>query len=194
MKNNAVFVWVRAKATSEYSEWWIALASLFETVLFLPVDPFLIFFTLEQPKKYFRYAVVATVLSGIGGSIAYLIGAFFWHLVGNWIVGHLVTPAFFQSLVGHYHAHQQLVVFVGAFLPLPFKAITLSAGFCNISYVSFISALLFARLTRFYLVTWITYRWGGVILSCMDRYATPVVSLVCVKIAILIGAAYFFKS
>ncbi len=193
MKNNTVFVWIRAKAASEYSEWWIALASLLETVLFLPVDPFLIFFTLEQPKKYLRYAVVATIVSAIGGSIAYLIGAFFWHLVGHWIVGHLVSPTFFQSLIGYYQAHQQAVVFVGAFLPLPFKAITLSAGFCNISYVSFITVLLCARLSRFFLVTWITCRWGGVILSCIDRYATHVISLVCVKIAILIGVAYFFK-
>lgn len=191
MKNNAVYLWIQAKATSTYSEAWIALVAVFETVFFIPVDPFLIFFTLENPRKYLRYVIVATIMSAVGGSFAYFIGACLWHVVGGWIVGHLVSKAYFELLVGYYHTYQYVVVFVGALLPLPFKAITLSAGFCKISYISFISMLLSARWIRFFLIAWSTQKWGKSIQAFIDRYAAPVVSLVCVKLAIVISIAYF---
>ena len=193
MKNNVVFLWMQAKATSKYSEVWIALVSVLETVFFFPVDPFLIFFTLENRHKYLRYAVVATIMSAVGGSFAYFVGACLWHIVGAWVVGHLISSAYFDSLIWYYHTYQLAVVFVGALLPLPFKAITLSAGFCKISYLPFVSMLLCARWIRFFLVTWTTQRWGKAILAFIDRYSAPVVSLVCVKLAIVVCIAYFCK-
>lgn len=192
-KKNQLFNWIHSKAASENSELWIALASFFETILFLPVDPFIIFFTLAQPKKYLRFAATAAVVSAFGGSIAYFIGAFVWHIIGSFLINTIISPALFESLSLRYQTHQSLVVFFGAFLPLPFKAVTLSAGVCKIPFLNFLVTLSFARMVRFFLVAWITKEWGTLLQGFIDRHARSVITLICAKVFILFICAYYFK-
>jgi membrane protein YqaA with SNARE-associated domain len=187
------FDWVRAKASSPHSELWIGIAGLLETLLFFPVDPFIIVFTLERPAKYLRYAAVATMASAIGATIAYTAGACTWHLIGDFILTRLISPSFFNQLVAHYELHQHAVIFAGAFLPLPFKAITLSAGFCKLSFSTFISCITAARAARFTLVAWSVQRWGDKIKCFIDRYSSQMLALVCVKVTVLAVLFYFWK-
>jgi len=56
--------WMGSKVDSPYAIWWLsALFFIESSFLVIPVDPLLILFCVEQPKRSLFYAFVATVAS-----------------------------------------------------------------------------------------------------------------------------------
>jgi membrane protein YqaA with SNARE-associated domain len=163
---------------------WLALIFLLEMFLFLPMDALLMLFCMHNPQRRFIYALVATLSSLVIGLIGYGIGYLLWDSVGNFVTTHLISEDFFNRLVAHYNAHEHLAVFIGSFLPIPFKAITISAGFCQLSLSGYIISLFFARALRFFLIAEMMQRWGTQIKSFVDRHFGRLVWALGAKMAL----------
>lgn len=164
-----VYDWACQKAYSPRAPLWLALIFLLEMFLLLPMDALLMLFCIHNPERRYVYALVATLSSIVIGLIGYAVGYLLWDSVGNFVTTYLISENFFRHLVKNYNEHEYLAVFLGGFLPIPFKAVTISAGFCKLSVNGFVVALLLSRALRFFFIAEMMQRWGSQIRGFIDR-------------------------
>ncbi len=127
--------------------------SFIEAFIFpIPPDIMLAPMTMAKPDKAWKYAFLTTLCSVIGGVIGYILG--YW-------AAHLIAPPFFDMIGKGDSYHQMLawfdncdawVIFVTAFIPMPFKIFTIAAGAMQINFIVFLLAAILARSVRFFLV------------------------------------------
>ncbi len=169
--------WMGSKVYSTYSTAWLALLFFVEAFFFFPVDPLLILFCVQNSKKSIFYATIATVSSVVGGFVGYMIGSIMWQSVGIKLVSWVISEKTFYSAIAKYKMYQNWAVLIAGFTPLPYKAITLSAGFCNLPILPFIFFSLISRGARFFLIAGIIKIWGAQIKYFIDRYFNQLVIL-----------------
>ncbi len=165
-----VYNWACQKAYSPKAPLWLAFIFLLEMFLLLPMDALLMLFCMHNPERRYIYALVATLSSIVIGLIGYGIGYLLWDSVGAFVTEYVISKDFFSRLVAHYNQYEHLAVFLGGFLPIPFKAVTISAGFCKLSLGGYVMALLFSRALRFFLIAEAMQRWGSQIKAFVDRH------------------------
>ncbi len=180
-----IYDWAANKANSRFSPLWLGILFIFEIALFIPLDAILIIFCLENPQRKFLYASIATVACTLGGVIGYFLGLLVWDVISPYVLGYLISFDFFDKICAHYNLYQNWAVFIGAFLPLPFKAVALSAGVCHLNLLHFISFVFLARLCRFFLIAKAIDVWGVQIKIFLDKYLGRVVMALGAKVAIL---------
>lgn len=167
----ATYDWMGSKVYSRHAEMWLFALFFIESSFFIiPVDPLLILFCIHNNNRSLYYAALATVASVAGGAFGYVIGAFMWQSVGAQLVTWLISEATFQGLVLKYKLYQTWAVLLGGFTPVPYKAVTISAGFCHLSFIPFLFYSFIARGARFFLVASAIFIWGPQIKTFIDRY------------------------
>jgi membrane protein YqaA with SNARE-associated domain len=166
---------------------WLAFIFFLEMFLFLPMDGLLMLFCMHNPERRFVYAAVATLSSLVIGIIGYAVGYLLWDSVGQFVTEHLISKDFFNRVVDQYNTHEYIAVFLGSFLPIPFKAITISAGFCQISLSGFLISIFFARALRFFLIAELMQRWGTQVKAFVDRHFGSLVIALGAKVVLTFG-------
>lgn len=186
-----VYDWMGNRVYSPYGD--VILGALFylEAIFFIPTDPMLIIYCIERRDKAYYYATIATVCSVLGGLTGYYIGYTLWLTMGQQIIHHpmvsyIMTPATFNHLCGLYKKYESLAILAAAFTPIPYKAATLTAGFCNLSLMPFIIASIIGRGARFYLYAITISIWGKQIKQYIDRYFNLLVLFAMTVIGIAI--------
>ncbi len=166
-----VYDWMGKKVHSSYGLAWLAGLFFIEASFFVvPVDPLLILFCIENNRRSFFYAAIATIASVTGGVFGYMIGAILWDSIGINLVNWLISEATFNGLVLKYKLYETWAILIGGFSPIPYKAVTISAGFCKLPLIPFIFYSTIARGARFFLVAGAIRLWGAHIKNCIDRY------------------------
>jgi len=150
----------------------IIFAFLFfiEAIFFIPVDPILIMFCLERRSQSLFYAAVATLSSVLGGFMAYLIGSTLFDTLGLRIINIFSSMETFNRITNLYRSYESYAVLFSSFTPFPYKIVTLSAGFCKLPLIPFITCSLIGRGARFFLVAYIIKKHGAQVQQFIDRY------------------------
>lgn len=165
-----LYDWLSSKVYSPYAIYWLIFLFFIESVFFVPVDPLIILFCLNDRKRCYYYATVVTLASVAGGIFAYLLGAFMWNTIGARLVDFFNFRTAFNNAVFKYKLYQNWAVLIGGFMPVPYKAITLSAGFCKLPLLPFIICSLIARGARFFSLAIAIKIWGVKIQYLLDKY------------------------
>ena len=82
------------------------------------------------------------------------------------------------------------ILFTAGFTPLPFKLLTISSGIINFNLTSFIFICIITRGLRFFLVAYLTYKFGEKIGPFLDKEGTKW-SIIIVGIIIVIAAIIY---
>ncbi len=163
--------WVLRHARGKYALVWLSVVSFTESSFFLiPPDILLIPLILAGTQRWYYYASITTITSVLGGVFGYLIGAFFFELVGRELVElyHLgeellIVETWFQS-------NAFLAVFLSAFTPIPYKIFTIGAGLFGVSFFVFLIASLLGRGLRYFLFSYLFHVFGERIGKIIFRY------------------------
>jgi len=150
----------RQLAAHRHAPWYLGFTSAIESIFFpVPPDVMLAPMALARPRAWWRYALLTTLTSVLGGLVGYLLGYFAIEAVMPWIgrAGHADTYAQVQGLFGRYGVW---IMFVAAFTPIPFKVFTVAGGAAAMPLLPFIVACLVGRGIRFFLVAGVV-AWGG---------------------------------
>lgn len=183
--------WMGTKVDHPYAELWLAGLFFIESSFFIiPVDPLLILFCVANSKRSLYYATIATVASVVGGMFGYMIGSLMWESVGALLVGWVISAETFYGLVEKYQTYQNWAVLIGGFTPIPYKAVTISAGFCKLAFIPFVINSFISRGLRFFLVAGTIRIWGPQIKHFIDRYFNQ---LVILFMLVLIASFYMLK-
>ncbi len=166
-----LYDWVLAWAETPYGSWALFLLAFSESSFFpIPPDVLLIALAIAIPKKSFKYALICSCGSVLGGCFGYLIGWKFMALIGNRIVELYGLAPKVEAIQILYHKYDAWAVAIAGFTPIPYKVFTISAGVFQINFLVFIIASLLSRSARFFLVGGLIYTFGPQIQGFIDKY------------------------
>ena len=170
----------------------LGLISLLESIIFpIPVDPFLAGLTLAVPKKALKFALFCTIGSVIGGVIGWMLGCFVGPSVENILLNiPWFTEAKFNAVKSAYNENGMLIIFLGAFTPLPYKIITITSGMAGINIIGFIFMSIVGRGIRFFIVAYLTKIFGMPALLFFQKHL--IISFTILGMAIIIFSTYIF--
>ena len=170
----------------------LGFVSLIESIIFpIPVDPFLAGLTLAAPKKVLKFALFCTIGSVIGGVVGWLLGYFIGPSIENILLNiPWFTEEKFMSVKSAYNENGMLIIFLGAFTPLPYKIITITSGMAGINIIGFILMSLVGRGIRFFMVAYLTKFFGMPALLFLQRHF--LLSSSILGIAIIVFSIYVF--
>ena len=166
-----IYDWMGDRVKSPYAiPWLFALFFIESSFFIIPVDPLLILFCVQHRARSLYYAGIATVASVFGGIFGYVIGWLLWDTVGVTLVNLIISQQTFDKVVAYYRTYETAAVLLGGFTPIPYKAVTISAGFCKLAFWPFVFYSCVARGGRFFLVAGAIYIWGQSIKKFIDDY------------------------
>ncbi|MBW1694486.1 MAG: DedA family protein [Deltaproteobacteria bacterium] len=166
-----LYDWVLSWAKTPYGSWALFLLAFSESSFFpIPPDVLLIALAVAIPKKSFKYALICSFGSVLGGCFGYLIGWKFMALIGNHIVElYGLTPKV-EAIEILYNKYDAWAVGIAGFTPIPYKVFTISAGAFQINFLVFVIASFVSRSARFFLVGGLIYTFGPQIQRFIDKY------------------------
>ena len=158
-----LYDWTLSLAARKSAEYWLAFIAFIESSIFLvPADVLFLPMALARPDKAYRYALVATVASVLGG-------------IAGWFLGHYAFEAIARPVLefyGKFDEFEALKVSSGvgiillmlvtsglAHLP-PIKVVTILSGVVAFPLGWFIVSAVVARGARFLFLAWLLRRYG----------------------------------
>ena len=172
----------------------LAFIAFLESFIFpIPTDAMLIPMVIAKRSEFLKISFIAIIFSVLGALIGYLIGYVFFNEIGIKIFemfGAENANIFKEKLASEAGLFSGIVIlFIAGFTPLPFKIITISSGFVHFNIFFFIITCLLARGLRFFLVGYLTYKYGAGIGPFLEKKGgqwTVIISAIIVVIALVI--------
>lgn len=159
--------WVSGK----YGVWALFLIAFVESSFFpIPPDVFLIAMCVAAPALSFRYAAVCSLASVMGGVMGYALGFWFMDGLGMPIIEWYGLGEKYLLVQEYFKKYDIWILGTAGFTPIPYKLFTITAGFIQSNFISFVVVSLVARSARFFLVAALIYRYGPSIQRFIDRY------------------------
>jgi membrane protein YqaA with SNARE-associated domain len=182
-----LYDWTLSLAARKSAELWLAVIAFIESSIFLvPADVLFLPMALARPARAYRYALVATIASTLGGIAGYMIGYLAYEAFAKPVLQFYGKFDDFEALrtcASDQTLWLLLTTSSLAHLP-PIKVVTILAGVAQISLVMFIVSCVLFRGARFFAMAWALKRWGDPIKDFIEKRLGLIASLAA---AILIG-------
>ena len=176
------------------SKYYLAIVSFVESSFFpIPPDVMIVPMVISKKNDFLKIFFITTIFSVLGGILGYFIGAFFFEFGSNImnfygyedklsdIKENLINSDGFYAWLG--------ILFLAGFTPLPYKVFTIASGLIGFNLLIFIFISLISRGLRFFIVSYLSYKFGYLFNRFMDKHGSKwftVVGMLIVIIGILI--------
>ena len=168
----ALYDWTLSLAARKSAERWLAIIAFVESSIFLvPADVLFLPMSLAKPSRAYRYALVATLASTLGGIAGYALGYFAYEAIAKPILMFYGKLESFEALKACASEDTLVLLLVTsglAHLP-PIKVVTILAGVAQVSFVFFLLSCVIARGARFFALAWALQRYGETIKTFIER-------------------------
>jgi len=182
-------------AAHKSSNLYLGIVSFTESSFFpIPPDVMIIPMVIAKKKEYFKIFLIASLFSVLGGIFGYLLGYLFYDLAIHVIefygyenkVENLKTSlsqgsGFFAWLS---------ILFLAGFTPLPYKAFTIASGVVGFSLPVFIVVSLISRSLRFFIVAYLSYKFGDLFTEFMEKHGSKWFTIIGILIVIILGIIF----
>jgi len=151
---------------------WALFAIAFVESSFFPIPPDVLLLALcvGAATKSFRFALICSVGSVLGGMFGYLLGYAAWNAVEGIFIPYVFSQALFDQVQGLYQQNAFLAVLAAAFTPIPYKVFTVAAGVFEVDFLTLVSASVVGRSARFFLVAAILYYFGPPVKRLIEKH------------------------
>ena len=184
-----------AWAGYRYAKPILAIEAFIESSFFpIPPDVMIIPMVISKKSEFIRIALIATIFSVLGALFGYYIG-FSLNEVTTKIFefyGYEYSDSFKEKFTtgGGFFAWLGILVTAG-FTPLPFKLLTISSGIIHFDLIPFIFICIVTRGLRFFLVAYLSYKYGAKIGPLLEKSGTKWTTIIA-GIIIIIGLGIYF--
>jgi membrane protein YqaA with SNARE-associated domain len=159
----SLYDWTMALSARKSAEIWLAVIAFIESSVFLvPADVLFLPMALARPERAWRYALIATIFSVLGGIAGWWIGYFAFDAIAEPILrfwGKLDTFNELKAGITFETILLMLVTSGFAHLP-PIKVVTILSGAVHVNIWMFIISAIITRAARFFLLAWLLRRYG----------------------------------
>jgi membrane protein YqaA with SNARE-associated domain len=168
--NNSLYSRVRSLAEGPHAERALAAVAFAESSFFpIPPDVLLAPMALANPRRAWRYALIATVASVVGGMLGYAIGALLYGTIGQWLINLYGYGAKMEALKQTYAQWGWLVILVKGATPIPYKLVTIVSGLLGYNFPLFVALSAVTRGVRFFLVAGVLRLFGEPLRAALER-------------------------
>ena len=193
---NELYLRTLKLAAHKRSGTFLAILSFTESSFFpIPPDVMIVPMVIAKKNDYLKIFLIATLFSTLGGVLGYFIGSYFLDIG--------------MSVVGFYGYEDKVVVlkdsltegtglyiwlatlFLAGFTPLPFKVFTITSGMIGFNLPIFFIICLFSRGLRFFIVSYLSYKFGDIFSKFMKTDAAKWFTILGIIIVLIFGLIYF---
>jgi len=166
-----LYDWTIDKAAHPHALGWLALFSFVEASFFpIPPHPLLGLMCLAAPHRAIHFAAVATISSVLGGLLGYAIGWGLYDSVGAQLLAVLGMTESFPVAACYLREFGTEIIMIKGATPIPFKLLTITAGFIHMPILPFLWSSLVSRSISFMIVGLLFRLFGAPIKRFIDRY------------------------
>ena len=172
------------------SKYYLAIVSFVESSFFpIPPDVMIIPMVISKKADFKKIFLISTISSVLGGILGYIIGAFFFEF-GTQIMNFygyedklyniketLIRNDGFYAWLG--------ILFLAGFTPLPYKVFTIASGLIGFNFLIFVSISLISRGFRFFLVSYLSYKFGDLFNEFMEKHGSKWFTIIGILIVIV---------
>ena len=179
----------------KYAKQILAIEAFIESSFFpIPPDVMIIPMVVSKRNEFIRIALIATIFSVLGALFGYYIGYSLNEIATKIfeLYGYEYSDTFKEKFTsgGGFQAWLG-ILFTAGFTPLPFKLLTISSGIIHFNLASFIFICVITRGLRFFLVAYLTYRFGQKIGPFLEKKGAKWSIIITGTIIILAAGIYF---
>ena len=180
--------WFRSVTDKKWIMWFLGINAFFESVILpIPIDIFTFTLASAHPKRWVRYGTVATVWSVLGAVFGYALGYYLFDRFGMQMIEFYGYEHEFAQVTALFNSNVFWVMFTAAFTPIPYKVFTVTGGALHVALFPFIIASILGRGLRFFIETYIPYRFGETagrhVMKNVNRYTIAFLFVVVAYIA-----------
>ena len=179
------------------SNFYLGLVSFIESSFFpIPPDVMIIPMVIAKKKQYIKIFLIASIFSVLGGILGYLIGYLFFDLA-MYVVEFYNYEDKVENLKSSMSKGSGFlawlsILFLAGFTPLPYKAFTISSGLIAFNLPIFIIVSLVSRSLRFFIVAFLSYRFGELFTEYMNKHGSKWFTVIGILIVIIFVIIYLF--
>jgi membrane protein YqaA with SNARE-associated domain len=183
-------------AAHKSSKVFLAIVSFAESSFFpIPPDIMIVPMIIAKKDEYLRIFLIATIFSATGGLLGYFLGSTFLDLSMNLVEFYgyeekvlnlkinLMSGGNFYIFLG--------ALFLAGFTPLPFKVFTITSGMIGFNIFIFFFICLFSRGLRFFVLSYMCYKFGYKFNDLMEKEAGKWFILAGTIVVIIFISIYF---
>ena len=184
-------------AAHKSSNFYLGLVSFIESSFFpIPPDAMIIPMVIAKKKEYLKIFLIASIFSVLGGIFGYLIGYLFFDLAM-----YVIEFYGYQDKVENLKLSMSQgsgflawlsILFLAGFTPLPYKAFTISSGLIGFNLPLFIIVSLISRSLRFFIVAYLSYKFGELFTEFMDKHGSKWFTIIGIILVIIFIFIYLF--
>ena len=187
-------------AARKSAKYYLALISFIESSFFpIPPDVMVIPMVISKKNDFIKIFFITTIFSVLGGVFGYFLGAFFFEFGAHIMNFYGYEDKLYnikESLIRNDGFYAWLgILFLAGFTPLPYKVFTIASGLIGFNFLIFVSISLISRGLRFFLVSYLSYKFGDLFNEFMDKHGSKWFTIIGILIVIVGIVVYLiFKS
>jgi len=178
-----------------YAKQILAIEAFIESSFFpVPPDVMIVPMVVSKRNEFIQIALIATIFSVLGALFGYYIGyslneiaikifEFYGYEYSATFKEKFSTGGGFKAWLG--------ILFTAGFTPLPFKLLTISSGIIHFNLMSFIFICIVTRGLRFFLVAYLTYKFGSRFGPFLEKKGGQWAIIIAVIIIVIAAGIYF---
>ena len=167
-----LYDWTMSLAARKSAEVWLAVIAFVESSVFLvPADVLFLPMALSRRDRAYRYALVATIASVLGGIAGWMLGYFAYDSVAKPILEFYGKLESFEKLRTSVSPSTIILLLVTSglsHLP-PIKVVTILSGVAGVNIWFFIISAILARGARFFFLAWLLRKYGAPIQEFIEK-------------------------
>ena len=179
----------------KYAKQILAFEAFIESSFFpIPPDVMIVPMVVSKKEEFIRIALIATIFSVLGALFGYYIGyslneiatkifEFYGYEYSDKFRENFIAGGGFKAWLG--------ILFTAGFTPLPFKLLTISSGIIHFNLISFIFICIVTRGLRFFLVAYLTYKFGSRFGPFLEKKGGRWAMIIAVIIIAIAAGIYF---
>ena len=182
-------------ASHKSSNFYLGLVSFVESSFFpIPPDVMIVPMVIAKKNKYLKIFFIASIFSVLGGIFGYLLGSFFYELAFDVIkfygYENKVENLKFSLSIGEGFLAWLSILFLAGFTPLPYKVFTIASGLIGFNILIFILISLISRGLRFFIVSYLSYKFGDLFTQFMEKHGSKWFTIVGILI-VVVGIIFY---
>src|SRR5665213_3984762 len=191
----SLYEWTMSLAGRQSAEIWLAVIAFVESsVLLVPADVVFVPMVIARPERAYRYALVATVASVLGGIAGWYLGHYAFDGLAKPILEFYGKLDAFEALRNSASSHNAILLLLItsgiAHLP-PIKVVTILSGAANVDLWLFIVSAIVARGARVLVLAWLIRRYADTVRAFIEKRLGQVAAGIVIAIILLFAATRF---
>ena len=182
-------------ASNKRSNLYLGIVSFVESSFFpIPPDVMVVPMVLAKKSSYLKIFFIATIFSVLGGIFGYLVGYLFIDLAMYVIEFYNYENKVLKLKMDLSQGSGMVIwlgtLFLAGFTPLPYKVFTITSGLIGFDIIAFIIISLISRGLRFFLVSFLTFKFGEKFVSFIEQKGAVWSSVIGTIIIFIIALIY----